>query len=48
MNTKALYSPSEANEIISAGNTVIIDVRDTEDYATRHIPGAVNIPEMFV
>ena len=47
MNTKALYSPSEANERISAGNTVIIDVRDTEDYATGHIPGAVNIPEMF-
>jgi thiosulfate/3-mercaptopyruvate sulfurtransferase len=47
MNTKALYSPSEANEKISAGNTVIIDVRDTEDYATGHIPGAVNIPEMF-
>ena len=47
MNTKALYSPNEANEKITAGNTVVIDVRDNEDYANGHIPGAVNIPEMF-
>ena len=47
MNTKVLYSPSETNEAINGGETVVIDVRDPEDYAKGHIPGAVNIPEMF-
>lgn len=47
MNAKVLYSPSELNESISSGNTIVVDVRDAEDFEKDHIPGAVNIPEMF-
>lgn len=47
MTTKVLYSPSEVNDKIDTGNTVVIDVRDTEEYEKGHIAGAVNIPEMF-
>ena len=47
MTHKVLYSPSETNEKIASGNTVLIDVRDAEAYKKGHIAGAVNIPEMF-
>ena len=47
MTTKVLYSPSEVNDKIDTGNTVVIDVRDTEEYDKGHIAGAVNIPEML-
>jgi thiosulfate/3-mercaptopyruvate sulfurtransferase len=47
MNKKILYSPSEANEKLTKGDAILIDVRDVEDYEKGHIPGAVNIPEIF-
>ena len=47
MGNQVLYSPSEANEKLADGNTVMVDVRDAEDYEKGHVAGAVNIPEMF-
>lgn len=47
MNAKVLYSPSETNDKINSGNTIVVDVRDSEEYKKGHIAGAVNIPEMF-
>lgn len=47
MTKKIMYTTSEANERFSQGTAVAVDVRDAEDFAKGHIPGAVNIPEMF-
>jgi rhodanese-related sulfurtransferase len=34
--------PTEIDELVSAG-TLVIDVRDPEDYGKSNVPGAVNI-----
>jgi thiosulfate/3-mercaptopyruvate sulfurtransferase len=47
MNTHVVYSPSEANERLKKGDALLVDVRDAEDFRKGHIPGSVNIPEMF-
>jgi len=47
MDNKVLYSPAEAEEKITYGSALLIDVRDAEAYQKGHIAGAVNIPEMF-
>jgi len=47
ISTKILYSPLEANQLRNNNAAVFIDVRDAGDYAQGHIPGAVNIPELF-
>lgn len=47
MNTKIIYSPSEANQKLQDNDALLIDVRDPEEFKKGHIPGAVNIPEMF-
>ena len=47
VSTKILYSPLEVNRLHNNNAAVLIDVRDAGDYAQGHIPGAVNIPEMF-
>jgi len=47
MQNKILYSPKELQKLAGEGKVVIIDVRDIEEYAKDHIPGAVNIPDMF-
>ena len=47
MSNKILYTPKEAQKLANEGKAVIIDVRDTKDYAVDHIPGAVSIPDMF-
>lgn len=47
MTSKIIYTPSEANEKLGNGEAILVDVRDAEDHAEGHIPGAVNIPEMF-
>lgn len=37
--------PVEVEEMIKLGsNVVIVDVRDSEDYAKGHVPGAINLP----
>jgi thiosulfate/3-mercaptopyruvate sulfurtransferase len=47
MANQILYSPEEVQSLISTGNTVIVDIRDEEDYKENHIPGAVSIPDIF-
>jgi thiosulfate/3-mercaptopyruvate sulfurtransferase len=45
--SKILYTPGEANEKLVNGEATLVDVRTSEDFEKGHIPGAVNIPEMF-
>ena len=33
-----------ANEMIEAGGTFVVDVREIDEFATGHLPGAVNMP----
>jgi thiosulfate/3-mercaptopyruvate sulfurtransferase len=47
MNDKIMYTPSEANEKLVSEEALLVDVRTSEDFEKGHIPGAVNIPEMF-
>ena len=47
MSNKILYIPKEAQKLANEGKAIMIDVRDTKEYAEDHIPGAVNIPDMF-
>lgn len=47
MANKILYSPEEAQNLISKDNTVVVDIREEEDYKKSHLPGAVNIPDIF-
>lgn len=47
MTNKILYSPEEVQDLISKGNTVVVDIREENDYKKNHIPGAVNIPDVF-
>ncbi|MFY0615377.1 MAG: sulfurtransferase [Hyphomicrobiaceae bacterium] len=45
--TRALISPTELSALLTDPTIVIIDTRDPESYAAGHIPGAVNIHEIF-
>lgn len=47
MMSKVLLSPEDVSAISAAGKTVIIDTRDPKSYAAGHIPGAVNLHEIF-
>jgi thiosulfate/3-mercaptopyruvate sulfurtransferase len=47
MKTKILYTPNEVNDLISKGEVVVFDIRDVEDYQVEHLPGAVNVPDIF-
>ena len=44
---KVLISPTELANLIESEPVVIIDTRDPETYAADHIPGAVNIRDIF-
>lgn len=44
---KALISPSELAALIASEPVVIIDTRNPDAYAAGHIPGAVNIHDIF-
>nr|WP_298798681.1 sulfurtransferase [uncultured Acetobacter sp.] len=46
MNT-VLFSPKQVQELISTGDVVFIDVRDRKDFDAGHLPGAVNMPDIF-
>jgi rhodanese-related sulfurtransferase len=38
--------PAELNQMIKSGESIqIIDVRESEDYAKGHIPGALSLPK---
>ena len=47
MTEKVLVTPAELSEMLSSPMTVVIDTRDPGSYAAGHIPGAVNIHEIF-
>jgi len=39
--------PSEVNELIDEG-VVVIDVRETEEFSTGHLPGAKHVPRSYL
>lgn len=47
MPTNTLLSPTELDALMQSEPVVVIDTRDPEAYAAGHIPGAVNIREIF-
>ncbi|CDF83669.1 rhodanese-like protein [Pseudomonas knackmussii B13] len=47
MNNRVLVSPSELAAMINREPMVLIDTRDAASYAEAHLPGAVNIHEIF-
>jgi thiosulfate/3-mercaptopyruvate sulfurtransferase len=47
MPNRVLIEPEEFAELLAAGDRIFIDTREPEDFAAGHIPGAVNIPEIF-
>ncbi|PZO89410.1 MAG: sulfurtransferase [Sphingomonas sanxanigenens] len=36
--------PVELDRMLSNGSVLLIDVREADEFATGHIPGAVNLP----
>jgi len=47
MSGKVLVTPAELSELSKSEPIVIIDTRDPATYAASHIPGAVNIHDIF-
>ncbi|KAF3890695.1 MULTISPECIES: sulfurtransferase [Nostocales] len=47
MEVKPLLTPIQLAEIILQKSTVVIDTRTLQEYAVSHIPGAINIHEIF-
>lgn len=47
MNTAALLDPAQIAALIEKMPVVVIDTRTPEEYAAGHIPGAVNVREIF-
>ena len=47
MEEKTLIEASELSELLKTEPVVVIDTRASEEYAVAHIPGAVNIREIF-
>lgn len=47
MKDKILYTPGEAAELMKTDKVMLIDIRDSDDYAESHIQGAVNLPDIF-
>ncbi|WP_173577875.1 sulfurtransferase [Acetobacter fallax] len=42
-----LHSPDDIRKLATDNSVVLIDVRDEKDFAAGHIPGAVNMPDIF-
>jgi thiosulfate/3-mercaptopyruvate sulfurtransferase len=42
-----LIAPTELQALMASEPTVVIDTRDADTYATGHVPGAVNLREIF-
>lgn len=42
-----LISPAELTTLMNSEPVVLIDTRDADTYAAGHIPGAVNLREVF-
>jgi len=47
MNEQILYSLEEAHSLAKDGKAILIDIRDSDKYETEHIPGAVNVSDIF-
>ena len=47
MNTAALLDPAQVTALMKDMPVVVIDTRAPEEYGTGHIPGAVNVREIF-
>lgn len=47
MSGSVLISPNELSALTSLGGAVLIDTRNPEAYAAGHLPGAVNIHDIF-
>jgi thiosulfate/3-mercaptopyruvate sulfurtransferase len=47
MTEKVLLTPTELSEMLGAPDVVVIDTRNPDAYAAGHIPGAVNIHDIF-
>ena len=45
--SQVLVTPSELSALVASEPVVLIDTRDPASYAAGHIPGAVNIHEIF-
>jgi thiosulfate/3-mercaptopyruvate sulfurtransferase len=42
-----LLQPAELSALMASGGVVVLDTRDPEVYAEGHLPGAVNVREIF-
>ena len=42
-----LVGPDELSTLMGTGSVVVIDTRDAGAYAAGHLPGAVNMREIF-
>ncbi|MCV6615958.1 MAG: sulfurtransferase [Cellvibrionaceae bacterium] len=47
MPSSILLNPQDLQSLIETEKTVIIDTRNPESYVTGHIPGAVNVHDIF-
>ncbi len=47
MSDKVLISPAELAAMIPSSDVVVIDTRSPDAYASGHVPGAVNLFEVF-
>jgi thiosulfate/3-mercaptopyruvate sulfurtransferase len=47
MSEKVLVTPAELSEFVTAEPVVLIDTRDPATYAAGHLPGAVNVHDIF-
>ena len=47
MSDQILIEPEEIAERANSDNVIFIDTRDPDQFEAGHIPGAVNIPEIF-
>ncbi|MES2402141.1 MAG: sulfurtransferase [Pseudomonadota bacterium] len=47
MTTSVLVSPEQLSSMMGTEKVVIIDTRDADTYAAGHLPGAVNMREIF-
>jgi len=47
MTDKVLLTPSDLSDMMASEKLVLIDTRDPASYAAAHLPGAVNIHDIF-
>jgi thiosulfate/3-mercaptopyruvate sulfurtransferase len=47
MSEKILVTPAELSEMMKSEPIVVIDTRDPATYAAGHVPGAVNVHDIF-